>query len=270
MIYFATVHWHSARWIDLQTSYIHKHTHSPHRIFAWLNGIPQEFFAKFDGTMKNEIASHTVKLNSLAEIICEAANDDDLLVFIDGDALPIAPLDGFLTTTLEKFPLMAVCRLENCGDSQPHPCFCATTAGFWRQIKGDWGHQHPWLDPRGKLVYDTGGTLKHLLDQAGCDWHRMLRTRDLGVHPVFFGIYDDVVYHHGAGFRTPLSRFDIENGDGLLWFLFRRNQRSQMSVFKKCLRTVLMSYLSRKNRSASDYILKKISTRPDFFDMPTQ
>jgi len=29
------------------------------------------------------------------------------------------------------------------------------------------------------------------------------------LHPVLFGVYDDVIYHHGAGFRRTLTRLDM-------------------------------------------------------------
>ena len=32
-------------------------------------------------------------------------------------------------------------------------------------------------------------------------WVQLLRTNGSALHPMFFGIYGNVVYHHGAGFR---------------------------------------------------------------------
>jgi hypothetical protein len=37
----------------------------------------------------------------------------------------------------------------------------------------------------------------------------VLRTNRRNPHPLFFGVYGDVIYHHGAGFRLPISRVDL-------------------------------------------------------------
>ena len=47
------------------------------------------------------------------------------------------------------------------------------------------------------------------LEEGGHDWYAMKRSNQVELHPVWFGIYDDVVYHHGAGFRNSVSRADL-------------------------------------------------------------
>ena len=122
-------------------------------------------------------------------------------MFIDGDAFPIAPIGPFLRDKLERYPLVAVRRDENNGDPQPHPSFCVTTAGFWRGLPGDWRRGHTWTNPQGKQVTDVGGNLLGLLEDAGIEWYPMLRTNKVNPHPLQFGVYEDLVYHHGGGFR---------------------------------------------------------------------
>jgi len=40
---------------------------------------------------------------------------------------------------------------------------------------------------------------------------QLLRTNGSKLHPLFFAIYGDIVYHHGAGFRgNALSRADLQ------------------------------------------------------------
>ena len=46
-----------------------------------------------------------------------------------------------------------------------------------------------------------GGNLLGLLEDAGIDWYPMLRTNKVNPHPLQFGVYEDLVYHHGGGFR---------------------------------------------------------------------
>jgi hypothetical protein len=50
-------------------------------------------------------------------------------------------------------------------------------------------------------VTDVGGNLLGLLQERGIDWYPMLRTNKVNPHPLQFGVYDDVVYHQGGGFR---------------------------------------------------------------------
>jgi hypothetical protein len=152
-----------------------------------------------------------MKMNLLSDIILHSSkDDDDLLMFIDGDAFPIGDVASFARATLAEFPLLAVQRAENHGDSQPHPCFCMTTVGFWRRIRGDWKPGHRWKNAQGELITDTGGNLIGQLEQGGFRWLPLLRSNRVDLHPLFFGVYHDLVYHHGASFRSPLSRVEIE------------------------------------------------------------
>jgi len=43
-----------------------------------------------------------------------------------------------------------------------------------------------------------------------CDWYPLLRSNGRNLHPIWFGIYGDIIYHHGAGFRAPVSRYDLQ------------------------------------------------------------
>jgi hypothetical protein len=150
--------------------------------------------------------SHSEKLNELARRICETAPADDHLLFLDGDAFPIAPLAPSLASPDE---LVAVRRDENRGDRQPHPCFTVTTVGFWTEIGGDWSLGY--VSDAGAI--DIGGRLLRALDDGGRAWRPLTRRNTVDLHPLWFGVYGDdelgpVVYHHGAGFRPRVDRAD--------------------------------------------------------------
>ena len=102
--------------------------------------------------------------------------------------------------------LVAVQRYENNGDIQPHPCFCVTTIGFWRQIGGDWHAGETWLDRDDNEVTDVGGNLLAILKERDIHWLPLRRVNRVNPHPLLFGLYGDddgpIVYHHGAGFRS--------------------------------------------------------------------
>jgi hypothetical protein len=209
MIHIATVHWSSDRWIDVQLGYLERHIREPFRVYASLDGIESDHRDRFHFSDSFGSVQHPVKLNRLAERIAQEAEDDDLIVFLDGDAFPIAPFDEAVPRLLAGNPLAAIRRDENVGDRQPHPSFCVTTIGFWQEIGGDWSRGHPWRNAEGEEVADVGGNVMKELADRGIDWTPILRSNVRDLHPILFGVYGDVVYHHGAGFRTPLSRRDL-------------------------------------------------------------
>ena len=208
MIYIATVHWETDKWIDIQLKFFKRNINQPYRVFAFLSGDACKHKDKFYFACCEPITEHAIKLNLLARFISLQANDDDILIFIDGDAFPVKPIDSFVTLTLKQYPLAAIRRTENIGDIQPHPSFCFTTVGFWKSIEGDWKEGYEWETTAGMHRTDVGGNLFKILIDLKIDWLPLERTSQLTNHGLMFGIYADLVYHHGAGFREPLSMYD--------------------------------------------------------------
>jgi hypothetical protein len=209
VINIATVHWQTDKWIEPQLHFLARSLDAPYRVFASLNGIDDaETWARFHFAADLE-GTHASKLNQLASIIAKEAAPTDVLIFLDGDAFPIGPLTPWVEDTVRAYPLAAIRRDENLGDCQPHPSFCATTVGFWRDIEGDWQPGGTWVNSAGREVADTGGNLLIKLRDAGIEWLPLLRTNTYNPHPVWFGIYDHRIYHHGAGFQaTRVERVD--------------------------------------------------------------
>lgn len=219
MIHFVTVHWGSSFWIEPQLKYIAAHTDEPYKVYAYYTNINRDMSSYgFAFAEETAISDHATKLNRLAEIVSENAQNDDLIVFIDSDAFPIAPWVQFARSALIDYDLVAVRRDENVGDIQPHPCFCVTTVGLWRAINGDWREGHKWKNAEGQDVTDVGGNLLQLLATNNKSWLPITRSNRVNLHTLWFGVYGDIVYHHGAGSRDMLSRvdgqeveFDLEN-----------------------------------------------------------
>jgi hypothetical protein len=216
-IHVATVHWETDQWIDVQLRKLAEHLARDHLVYAFLNEVPGDWRHRFFYASTEDIEEHPMKLNLLGDIISLRARADDLLLFIDGDAFPVAPIDE-LAALLPSNPLIAVQRLENDGDRQPHPCFCLTTAGFWREIEGDWHRGHKWSNAYGNRITDVGGNLLEIMERERIPWLPLRRMNQINPHPVLFGVYGisetPFVYHHGAGFRDPITRFDL-NAAGL-------------------------------------------------------
>jgi len=153
---------------------------------------------------------HAAKLNHLAMEISHVASDDDLLMFLDGDAFPIADPMPLISEGIARAPLMAVRRAENAEEPQPHPCFCVTTVATWRELCGDWSAGPTWLGAQGKRTSDVGGHLLRKLELTNTPWVEVLRSNRKNLDPLYFAIYGETIYHHGAGFRagelSPIHR----------------------------------------------------------------
>lgn len=201
MLYIATVHYRSAQWIEIQSTHIREQIAVPHQIWTSLEGIDESYGAHFDRVIEQQ-GTHAGKLNHLAREISHVAADDDLLMFLDGDAFPIADPMALIADGLARARLVAVRRAENADEPQPHPCFCVTTVGTWRSLPGDWTAGPTWRGAHRKSVSDVGGNLMRTLELTGTPWVEVLRTNRHDVDPLYFAVYGDVVYHHGAGFRT--------------------------------------------------------------------
>ncbi len=210
MLHVLTVHFVSPRWIEIQARHLREHISVPFQTWTSLEKIDASYERCFDHVLEQR-GRHPGKLNHLATEAADQAPDDDLLMFLDGDAFPIADPMPLIERSLGQAPLVAVRRAENVADPQPHPCFCVTSVGAWRELRGDWSGGYTWPGHRGKLVTDVGGNLLRALELSGTPWVPVLRSNGVALDPLFFGIYGDVVYHHGAGFRAgELSRAHLD------------------------------------------------------------
>lgn len=215
MIHVGTAHYLDPRWIDVQRRYLERNTGEPHRLYASLDRVPSRESAKFDVALDHsdvdagarEYLRIDAKLNLLAERILDDAEPGDEVVFMHGDTLP---LPGWAPRTRELVAGhgLAAIRRDEIGEPIPHWSFCATTAELWRELDATWSRGERAWDFCGDVMTDTGGMLMDALEREGVDWHPILRTNAVDLNPLWFGVYGDLVYHHGAGFRTPMSKKD--------------------------------------------------------------
>ncbi len=264
MIHIATVHWQDDRWIDIQLKYLNANVTHPFKIYAFLNGLERDHRSKFFYSSSEPIRSHAIKLNLLADMAAfNAEHGDDLLIFIDGDAFPVGDVLQFARSKLNEYPLVAILRRENDGDIQPHPSFCVTTIKFWKEIDGDWKDGFGWKNTRGENVTDVGGNLLKILNEKKIDWYPMLRSNRRDLHPLWFGLYEDLIYHHGAGFRQPVSRADLAElsakGSGRL-------PRWVRKAIPKRFRGRPLARIEKENVTASEKVFASILSDPLFYE----
>lgn len=253
MIHLLTAHHRDTRWIDVQLRFVARHLREPYRTYASLEGIETGWNDRFDLVVPS-LGRHAGKLNHLARIATAGAHRDDLLVFLDGDAFPIADPMPIVTEALRSHALVAVRRDENLGDVQPHPCFCATTVGTWTDLGGDWSNGWSWTNELGEQQSDVGGNLAWQLQHASLDWFPLVRTSGQDLHPLWFGVYGGIVYHHGAGFRRMLSRLDHDalNIDPAARHVRRAAQQVRLRAHERRITRV------------SERLFTELSSDPDF------
>jgi hypothetical protein len=254
VLHILTVHYKTPKWIDVQLDFVERHVHEPYRTYGSIEDVDPIDAKRFDVVLP-AYGPHAGKLNYLAAVAGTDAHPDDVLMFIDGDAFPIADLMPAMRAALDRTDLVAVRRDENLADRQPHPCFAVTKVSTWKRINGDWSKGYPWpIDVAGmpgKTVSDVGGNLLYLLESSGSTWTPLLRSNTRNLHPLYFAVYGDVVYHHGAGFRAPVSRVDVSQNPYLRFSdLIRKRWRNQRA---------------RKNQAMSDRVFDRIRSDPYFY-----
>lgn len=209
-----TVHHREPRLVPIQVRFLRQHIGMPYRVWAVVDGIPEESRAGLDIVVEHE-GDHPERLNHLARLVLDSAPDHDRILFLDSDAWPVAPIAELARSVRT---ITAVRRDENVGDPQPHPCFALTSVGFWRELGGDWRRGRPWVNAAGWSVRDVGGRVLQRLEKRGIAWDPLLRVNGTQ-HGVWFALYGDAVrgpiaYHHGAGSRGRFSRHDIQQALG--------------------------------------------------------
>ncbi len=269
MIYILTVHWEHTDWIDTQLKYTNQHVNEPHKKFAFLNIPTHKYDDQFDYASHENIKRHASKLNILADMACfDSSDDEDLLLFLDGDAFPVNDFLPMVRQALTEHVLVAVERRENLGDCQPHPCFCVTTVGFWKKYQGDWNPGGAyWHDVNGKKITDLGGKVLKVLQDHGLSWKPILRSNTRNPHPLHYGVYGDVVYHHGAGFRNPATRTDLNIANRKkirtkLYHLLGKVLPHQLN--KKLFRP--MNEVVKKNKKMSAAVFEYVKQDPCFYN----
>lgn len=213
MIHISTIHYKSDKWINIQLEYLKRHIKEPFKVYAVLNGIGRKYFRKFffatdyQDRVNNfdELIDHRNKLNFLAKHIIKNTPDEDILIFLDGDAFPIARLDLFLNDKLRHYEIVAI---PGSGRT-PHPSFYATKVKTWKNIKGRWGISKKWLEEiKNKHNAATDNLLVRVIKEDTA-WHRLLRTNNKDLHQPLsgrppFSIYGNLIYHHRGSFRENL------------------------------------------------------------------
>ena len=163
----------------------------------------------------NAIAScdHGVQLHHLAQRACDAeAPEDDLLLFLDSDAWPLASFRDYVVPLLDAedgVELVAVRRSVEGMALWPHPSFAVTTCGAWNRNNHSFSQPPDDEEPaphterltrqifdhsRGMLCHDhykldTGAPLWRNYNDTSTNWAALDRMNQLDIDPLFYGVY---------------------------------------------------------------------------------
>lgn len=143
---------------------------------------------------------HTMNLNFLLDYFKNS--EAELFLILDSDCFPVK--NGWmdiLLSSMGDFLVAAPVRFENL-ETHAHPC-----AFFFRRRALDYLKFEV-----SELKSLTGTTFKDTCSNAR-EFFPLVRTNKFNPHPVFFGIYWDIFYHHGAASRYGLGRTRIRSCD---------------------------------------------------------
>lgn len=238
----------------------------PYRTWANLEGVEHRS-SDFDRVV-DALGHHPGKLNLIAMEVAAVCDEKDLLMFLDGDAFPIADPMPVVRDGLSKADLVAVQRLENLNDPQPHPCFAVCRVGDWLDFHGDWSGGYAWPNSRWGTMTDTGGNLLRILELEDRKWVPLLRSNTVNPHPLWYAIYAGIVYHHGAGFRSPISRHDAAGQPAEWWPRLAHVELlgAPLKALNELRTNRWFDARERQAEAQSQSIYKEIMSNPIFFE----
>lgn len=209
MLYIITVHYKESKWIDIQRQYLEKYMKVPYKLWIASYDINRDKLLHADKLFQNIDPSHSVQLDYLAKQVLKIAHNNDHLLFMDSDSIFIREIIS-IEYFLKGKDIAAIQRLENNGDPQPHPCFCLVKAGLWKELGTSWNPgSKMWTGRNNVKRNDVGGELYYALKDNRISWNKIHRTNHHLYHKLWFGVYGNSIYHHGAGSRPFLSVEDF-------------------------------------------------------------
>ena len=238
MLHILTLHL-GDKWIDIQKRELARFISEPYKVYARLGDgmYPKENWKykynnhkvkvenskyndgtisydehkhKFDGAIPG--AQHwTYSMGKLIDYVLEnhEVKLTDKIMLIDSDAFPIAPISDFLEEKLKEYPFVSAQEPMHEWDRDPlylipHPMFMLFEAKhiiednltvYLREVIKD-KNDNWW-----------GGTTEWLTEH-GYDYYPLTRSNKTDLHPLYYAIYDDLIYHHWAGSRNMITRPD--------------------------------------------------------------
>lgn len=197
-------------WPMLQMAQLRRHTPRGFTVFVYGNRLCQEhedFFRHCKDVVY--FSSNEVQNGAFVDDVWpirnwltrKAVKSFKWIVHLDSDAFPIAGdwLSRYASLISTRCPVVAVERRFKEEDGRRHRsadrCFLMFDRAGFRTHAFDFTKMG---------VADAGAAISQHLEDVGLTWHPLPRTNRVNFHKIAAGVYDDRVYHHGAGSRTPI------------------------------------------------------------------
>ena len=240
MLHILTIHFKD-RWVDIQRKNLKKYINEPYKIYTRLGENFEQHKGKFDGAIEGQ-GHWTASMKLLLNFIKENAQPEDKVLLLDSDAFPIAPITDFLDTKLKTYPFIACQEPQHEWDTTykiPHPMFMLFKAKHI--LQEDLGYY------LSNIIQDKnnnwwGGVIKWM-EKNNYDYYPITRSNKINLHPLYFGVYENLIYHHWAGSRTMITRQDR----------IKHKQSKDLSL----------EAIAEKNHQMSDRVFKQITDEQD-------
>lgn len=188
------------------------------------------------GRADNPSQEHSAMLNMLVDRA--VADGCETVATFDMDSWPIA--DGwdrlYGDALSERFPVAAITRAE-VGHNFPFAAFTMLRREFWRAGESSFttrqrGPFAPEAANAASRPGETGAGVLAQLHAEGLGYLRLERSNVWNVHPLMAGVYDNTIFHIGAGSRAP--RFLTDDAEyGLDGSPVRRGYADQVNEAKR-------------------------------------
>jgi len=196
-------------WPMLQMAQLRRHTASGYTVFAYGNRLCQEHEAYFRQCKEVVyFSSNEIPNGACVDDVWpirnwltrQAIKQFKWIVHLDSDAFPIAGdwLPRYASRISSRCPVVAVERTVQEGEywhQSADRCFVMFSRSGFRTHAFDFTKVG---------VTDAGAAISQHLEAQGLQWHPLRRTNRVNFNPIAAGVYDDRVYHHGAGSRSPI------------------------------------------------------------------
>ncbi|PRO68457.1 hypothetical protein [Alteromonas gracilis] len=169
--------------------------------------------------------NHPSKQHSMAltQLMQYAISDEvDAVVTLDVDSFPISDkwLDSMYLLASSSDGVCAVHRVENGDKFLPHPSGCLLLTQFIKDFPFEF-YPDNLDDLDDKFINETeqrpdsGVGLGRVLWEHDLSWSQIKRTNKQDLHYLMAGVYGDIIFHLGAGSRSPLFAKEVNNSKTL-------------------------------------------------------